>query len=228
MYSATILFRPQPVGIFPLPAGLLLLPAPQQATYVSQLLKGDRDFEFPDIWHFYRLAINGALDASRVALEADPNPLAKYNCFVLSPDAERFSDLRKEFDGEIATMLDLVAFTAGLIDIPPSEGNLTGELLALVLMVQAAHHIEKSDPVAAIAVSARAVDAARETSPSFAAQLLSQLASLERSTSGPASAVQHYKDAIELAQGTLLPGLLAELWLNLGMTYQEMAGTQRS
>jgi tetratricopeptide (TPR) repeat protein len=223
MDSATISFRPQPVGIFPLPAGLLLLPAPQEAVNVSQLLNGDRNFEFPASWHFYHLAIHGELDAARVVLEADTSPLAKYNRFVLSPDAQRFRELRRDFYGEIATLLDLAAFTAGLIDIPPSEASLTRELLALVLMVKAAHCIEKDDPVAAITVLARAVDAARETSPSFAAQLLGQLASLE-----PASAVRHYRDAIELARGTLLPGLLAELWLNLGMTYQEMAGTERS
>ena len=52
---------------------------------------------------------------------------------------------------------------------------------------------------------------------------------MRRNTPGQidAQAIQHYQDAIQLAGETPLPLLRADLWLNLGMTYQELANGQR-
>lgn len=231
MNSADILFRPQPVGVFPLPAGLLLLPQEEKGVAAANaLVRGDRNAELPEAWRFYQLAIDGDLDAALGLLSRDATAIGKYNRFVLFPDADCYAELRKQFTGPLATLLDLAAYTAGLVDESPSEGSLDAELLGLVLMVRAAHHIGEGSAALAILPLEQAADATRQSSPIFAAQLLGQLASLQRSTPGQSlgSAVVHYQEAIQLATGTPLTGIAAELWLNLGMTYQEMSNGQRA
>lgn len=228
MMNATgISFRPQPVGVFPLPAGLLLLPPANASS--DALMKGDRDADLPEEWRFYRLALEGELDAALALLARDATPIGKYNRFVLAPDADLYRELRCAFGGELAKFLDVAAYTAGIIDATPSEEGLDGEFRAMALMVQAAHRIEQDSAATAIPALELAVDAARPNSPVFVAQLLGQLASLRRSIPGEslASAVLHYRDAIQLAAGTPLTGVPGELWLSLGMTYQEMSNGQR-
>jgi hypothetical protein len=57
--------RPQPVGVFPLPAGLLLLPsATESEGALSALMRGDGSAVLPDEWRFYKLALDGDLDSA--------------------------------------------------------------------------------------------------------------------------------------------------------------------
>jgi tetratricopeptide (TPR) repeat protein len=216
------LFRTQPVGVFPLPAGLLLLPREIDASSEGLLL-GNTKALLPDSWRFYLLALEGDPLA---AAATDDTPVGQYNRFVLNPDAHQYRELHQRFDGPLATFLDMAAYTSGILDVPPSAGALDGELRAMALMVQAAHEIDMGANDAAIRLLEQAVDRSRAVSPVFAAQLLGQLAALERPAS-PAKAVVHYLDAIQLAQDTLLAAILGELWLNLGMTYQEMSNGRR-
>lgn len=223
MSSADIWFRPQPVGVFPLPAGLLLLPPTDRGeAAIDALLRGDRAAVLPDTWRFYQYALDGEMDAARTALAGDATPLGSYNRFVLHPDPDQYGEIGTTIDGPLAILLNLAAYTAGIVDTPPDAQHLNAELRALVLMVQAAHRIEQNAPESAIHFLEQAVDAARPASPLFAAQLLGQLAALE-----PERAILHYREAIRLAHGCLLPGILAELWLNLGMSCQEQANGQR-
>ncbi len=84
-------------------------------------------------------------------------------------------------------------------------------------------------PQAGIKTLESAVNAARRASPLLAAQILGQLADLRRSApgQGPARAIRDYRAALDLTAGTALDTLRAELWMNLGMCYQEAANGQR-
>jgi tetratricopeptide (TPR) repeat protein len=119
-------------------------------------------------------------------------------------------------EGEGAgTLRDAVRYAAGRSETPPSADGLDGELRAFVLMLQATHAIESGDFPSAISILHFAIAAARPVSPEFTAQLLGQLAALEGDK--PASAIQHYREALALAEGPAR----AELSLQLGITLQD-------
>ncbi len=114
-----------------------------------------------------------------------------------------------------------VRYAVGRTDQPPEPGALDGELRAFVLMLQATSLIERDDTAAALPILKEAVNAARQTSPEFAAQLLGQLAALEGER--PAVAIQHYREALSIAAGPCR----AELSLQLGVALQDKANGNR-
>lgn len=223
--------RPQPAGIFPFPAGLLILPALpcQENEALGRVLAGDVATELPPEWSFFAAAVEKDLDRALALIGEGEDAISRYNRFVLRPAPETYWDLKPILGGDLGALLDLVAFSHGYIDEPPEEDSLDDELLALLLMVRASWRLEQEDPRGAIRVLENASAAARPASPLLAAQILGQLAELRRSTpgQGPARAIQDYRAALQLASGTSLDTLRAELWMNLGMCYQETANGQR-
>ncbi len=230
MSELTNLLRPQPLGIYPLPAGYLLLPIPRSDARRAQaaLLRGDTDIAWPDVWSFYRLALEGDSAGALHALSGDSSPLAAYNRFALSPDASEYPVLRSAHPS-LAPLFDVVAYAHGYIEVPPTAGDLEDELQAFVLAAQASHYIERGNPHQAVAVLMEAVEAACRPSPLLAAQLLGQLAGRRRAMPGEpaAQAIQEYQQALVLAGDSPLGALRAELWLNLGMAHHERAEGQR-
>lgn len=228
MTNDTVLLRPQPLGIYPLPAGYLVLPA--LAEPVERVMRGDAT-ALPAAWRFFGLALDGDLDGALAQLAgADIDPdIADYNRFVLRSDLQVYAHLRLTLRGELRKLLDVVAFTLGYINELPSADDSDGEIAALILAAHATRQIEADAPQQAIRLLERAVDLTRAASPLFAAQLLSQIASLRRGTPGQvaAQAIKHYQDALQLAGDTPMQSLRAELWLNLGMTFHELSNGQR-
>jgi tetratricopeptide (TPR) repeat protein len=96
----------------------------------------------------------------------------------------------------------------------------------MVLLTAASWHMEKEATAEATALLEEALTLARSTSPLLAAQILHQLAHIER-TGSAAKAVLHIKEAIRLADASALDSLRAELWLNLGTVLQESANGSR-
>ena len=85
--------RPQPVGIFPLPAGYMLIPnGPGHDEIREQLLAGKRPSEFPTSLNFYELALNDDLDGAAAALVGD-DLIARTNRLVLDPSRELLDSL---------------------------------------------------------------------------------------------------------------------------------------
>lgn len=231
MSGPDVTLRPQPVGVFPLPAGFLLLPAAGDArgAPLGLLLTGDASASLPEQWRFYALALHGDVDSALLALASDDSPLAAYNRFVLHAAPSQYQVLRRRLEGPLAVLLDVVAYTVGQLDEPPPADGLDAELRGMALLAQSSYHIERDDPASAMRVLREAVDVSRHASPVFAAQLLGQLAALGRSTPGQSAALvlQQYREAIRLAADSPLSIVRAELWLNLGVAYQEMADGQR-
>jgi tetratricopeptide (TPR) repeat protein len=221
------LLRPQPVGIVPIPVGLLVLPdvAGASSALLHEILHGPMPAELPETWVFYRAAHAGDLDATLRELQEDVTDVGRYNRFVLQPSASELKVLRETLSGDLRVLLAATAYAVGLSDDSPEVGHLEGELAALVLMVRAAAQLEREAPEAAISDLHAAVALVREISPLFAAQLLTQLASIYRSLPEPlpSQAPAVYRDALALLENADIPELTTELWMQLAMTCQETA-----
>jgi tetratricopeptide (TPR) repeat protein len=234
MTKSNSIARPQPVGILPIPAGLLLLTPlvgreSLDAGLQRMCLEGDPDFNMADLWPFYDAARRGDLGAAIGLLEQQDTSVAAYNRFVLNPSRDSLEALRYRLDAEcfveLRHMLDLAAYALGVEDAEPDVEGLDGELLAMGLMAQAAAEMERESPENAMARLGAAVAAARGISPLFAAQLLGQLGAVERMQPEPlrSEALVHYREAISLIGNAKMPEVLSDLWMQLGMLCQETA-----
>lgn len=222
-----MLTRPQPIGIFPFPAGLLLVPgsvSPCATAARDALMKGAQPDEWPEEWRFFALALAGDRAGALAALAAHGDDVAAYNRFVLSGDASAREVAHTSTDIDLRALANLAAFVQGAIDLPPSVASLDGELAAVVCLAQAAWHIERDEAAHAAEVLAAGVVGARAVSPVLAAQLQGQRAQL-LPTAG--AAIAAWRDAVQLADGTLLPNLRADLTLGLALVLHESAGTER-
>ncbi len=219
----------QPLGVFPLPAGFLLLVEDEGVAEVAELLVNGRiPTTFPPRLSYYQQALAGNIETAVQALPDNPTPEMQYNRFVLQGTPGQYHKLRDTFHLEMRQMLDVAAFTMGIIDAPPETGTAQGERLAFVLMAQAAHALEQQQPERAIALLERGIEAAKPVSPILAAQLLGTLADTRFAQQGvDPFVIQHYQEAIRLLAKSDLAETSAELWLNLGIAYQEMANGRR-
>jgi tetratricopeptide (TPR) repeat protein len=223
------LLHPQPLGIFPLPAGYLVIPAVDGgADLCAALLAGHAPDDIPVHLRFYKQALAGDVEEAWRALEGDPSPEARYNRFVLRSEPLDYPRLRNELDGELAVLLDLVAYTTGIIDQPPSPDGCQGEVAACILAAHAAHALEIEQHDIAGDALHRAVAAVRDISPLFAAQLLGDLAEMHVLNDDPDAAIRSLRDALALIGLHSLPDVRAHLALRLGMLYQERAEGQRA
>lgn len=221
--------RPQPLGIFPLPAGYLVLPDDADAPAVlAELLQGRVPDDLPEAWRFYRLALQGDLLGALTALADDHSPLAQYNRFVLDSTPDAYAHLRSELHGDLALLRDLVAYTLGWLEAPPPATEATGEVRAVILAAHAAAALELDQLDQAQIHLTEAVAAARPIAPPLAAQLLADRADVRLAhSSDGAQAVQDYRTALQLIANSHTAELRAQLWMRLGMLYQELAQGQR-
>ncbi len=223
---------PQPLGIFPPPAHQLLLPrlpdsqADQAAR--ARLMQGRLPEAWPSPWRFFALALDGQAEAAQALLAQDDAPVARYNRFLLAPSLETYAALASTLTGELRELLDAAAYTYSLLDAPPAAHAAQEERRAFLRMVQAAHALEREDFQGAVALLEEAVTDARPSSPLLVGQLLAALADARLAWQGPdPRAMLHYREALSLIPEDALPQIRAEIALNLGILYQEMANGQR-
>lgn len=203
--NSKLYMRPQPLGVFPFPAGLLLLPDLGNAgrPALTRLMQGDASAVLPAEWRFFELALAGDYDGALAAISGS-DAIASHNRIALGEDLPATGVLQSA-----------VRYAVGRDERPPAPEGLDAELLAFVLMLHSIYWIERDQFARAIELLQKAVAAAREVSPEFAAQMLGQLAALE--SDRPSVAISHYHEALTLARGHAR----AELSLQLGMALQE-------
>ena len=219
----------QPLGIFPLPAGfLLLIPGDGVEETAQMLLNGRIPTTFPPSIRYYQHALMNNITAALQALPPTNTPAVQYNHFVLQGIPKQYHTLHQTFSHEMRQLLEVAAFTMGIIDSPPQQSNAQGEQLAFILMAQAAHALEWQQPTQALKLLQAGIEAARPISPILAAQLIGTWADTHFAQQGPDPIViQRYQEALSLLEKSHLRQTQAELWLNLGIAYQELAKGRR-
>ena len=218
------MLRPQPIGIFPMPANFLLLP---ESWSDSDDLNNLLDGIYPQTDSFFKFSMEGEIEKALAKLTED-SPESKYNRFVLNGSPELYHQLKQELTEEYAKLLDVAAFTLDYISEPPTAENLDGELLAFVLMANATHKIEQGEIKTANSLLQEASEAAKPVSPIFYGQILTSLAETQHQFFGAnPNVVQTYKNAIEALKKSELEATKASLQMNLGICYQEISSGNR-
>jgi tetratricopeptide (TPR) repeat protein len=192
--------RPQPLGVFGLPLGYLLIPGGPGTDHVrTALLAG----QLPDTWpaelRAHELALAGDRAGALAALADAADPVSRYNRFVLDPDSTDPDELRPEL-GDFAVLVDVVLFTLGRTDAAPPADGLQGELAAVVLSAQAGAALADGDSDTAIALLDRAAAAAAPVSKPMAGTLLAGAAEISRNTGG-ADAAMRLQNALAALDG---------------------------
>ncbi len=219
------LLRPQPIGIYPLPAGYLVLPnVPGAESVRGTLLQGRLPTDWPTGLRFYAAALAGDLDAAWEALVNVPGPEAAYNRFVLRSDPPAYHQLTAELTGDLLALLHIVAYTLGYLPALPVGDQPDAEIRSLWLIAQAAQHLEAGTPDEALALLEQAAEAAGSASPLLAGQAFGTIAHTRREVEGASPRlIPLYTRAIDSLDGSGLDETRAELWLALAMTYHELA-----
>ena len=216
--------RPQPLGIFPAPAGDLLLPVAN-----DELLQGKIPGEFPAELKFYQAALNDEIDDALAALSHQTGEIADYNRFALRPTSAAYQDLKARFSGELLALLDLTAFTHHLTNEPPAADGLEGELLAVVLLAHAGRQIESYDVEGALKIFDQTDAATEKVSPVLAAHIIATKADVLATNEAPKAAViALYSQALQTFGKTDLHHTHAEIALNLGVLHQDASRGQRA
>jgi len=163
--------RPQPLGLFPLPLGFMLIPAQEQADAVREtMLAGRLPANWPPALRAHQLAFEGDRDGAIAELQHHSDPVSTYNRFVLDPDSVDAEGLRREL-GEFAILVDVVLFVLGRRDTPPHSEGADTDVVSVVLSAEASHAMATGNHRAAIELLDRATAAAAPISPPLAGTL---------------------------------------------------------
>ncbi|PZN12296.1 MAG: hypothetical protein DIU69_04080 [Bacillota bacterium] len=218
------MLRPQPIGVFPGVAGLLILPAvPRGEELVHAILRGRLPDSWPATWAFFARAVAGE-DEANIARSLPEGPEGVFNRFVLQPEPDTYARAREGLGPEWRPLVEAMAWRAGLSPAPPQPQGLDGELAAFILATQAYAALQQGDRAAALERLGAAASAAEGVSPVLAARLYAERAALYHLETGDGDeAIHGYRRAIELLHDTGFPELRAELWFQLGAAYQGLA-----
>ena len=221
--------RPQPLGVLPWPAGMLLVPdVPGAGEVADALVTGREPSEWPPGLEHVRLALAGDPQLAVASLEGD-DVVARYNAAVLVGGDGVWEALDAETDGELRALVRVAAYSVGVIDEVPTADGTTGEVAALVESARASAAIEIGDVVTAVALLGEAAQHAMDAgSPLFAASLRLTRADLMReSLDDAASAAREADLAIRSLPLTAPSDLRAELQVARALSRQMLAGTDR-
>src|SRR5581483_8918455 len=215
--------RPQAVGVFPLPAGYLLIgDGDGHGDVLAALVEGRRP-PFPPSLRYYELALDGDLQGALAALDERGDVVALANRFVLAPSGELLEELRRRGDADVLAHVEMVAFTVGLRSEPPDPAATDGELAAMAQVARATFELERHDRAAAVDALEAGAQLARPVSRPLMGQILGQLANAQLDEGGKQRAAVTFQAAIDALTGTDLAASLADLHVTCGAMYQEMS-----
>lgn len=224
--AAGMPLRPQPLGIFPLPLGYMLIPAGTDTEAArNEMLAGRLPETWPSALRAHQLAADGQRDSAIAELTSrtdTDDPVTRYNRFVLEPDSEDPARLRAAL-GEFAVLVDVVLFTLGRTDLPPEFGAVDGELAAAVLSAQATHALDGGNPATAIGFLDRAAEDAKSVSTALAGIMLGAAAAICRDLADPSCEVRLERALRALDGADGLRIARAEIHLCLATVLHEQA-----
>jgi tetratricopeptide (TPR) repeat protein len=223
MADAPTVPRPQPIGVFALPAGYLLIgEQPAHDEVRAELVEGRRHATFPPSMRYYQQALDGDLAGALDVLTGE-DAVTAVNRFVLDPSAAALDELRSTTTGELLAHVEHVAFSVGLRPGPPDPSSVDGEFAAMAHVARATAHLEHHDRAAAIEELEVAAQAAHPVSRPLAGQILGQLANTQLDEGGKQRATVTFEAAIDALTGTDLHTTLADLHVTFGAMFQEMS-----
>jgi tetratricopeptide (TPR) repeat protein len=215
--------RPQAVGVFPLPAGYLLIDDGDGHAAVRAALVEGRRPAFPPSLRYYELALGGDLPEALAALDERGDVISLANRFVLAPSPELLDELGRRATGDVLAHVEMVAFTVGLRPEPPLPGRTDGELAAMAHVAWATFELERHDRSVALDHLEAAAQLAKPVSRALVGQILGQLANIQLDEGGKQRATVTFQAAIDALTGTDLVTNLADLHVTCGAMYQEMS-----
>ena len=216
--------RPLPLGAFPLPFGFLLLPPGEETEPVRQgLLAGRLPEHWPASLRGHRAALAGDLDAARAAF-GGPDPVSRFNRFVLDPLAVDPLPLRADLGPQLGVLVELVEFATGRCDAAPDPAGHDrgpGGAAAGRAAVQALTAPGRA--AEAVGTLREAIAAARPVSAALAGVLYGALGQACKDLGDATAAIAALRAGIALLAGTDLIVARAEQHLELAATYHELA-----
>jgi tetratricopeptide (TPR) repeat protein len=218
--------RPQPVGVFPYPAGLLLIPPGDGHDSVREsLLAGKLPDAFPVGLGFLQAALVDDIDGSlaRLAELDDDDPVVLANRLVLAPDRRILELARRAATGALAEHVELVAFIVGLRIDPVDPATLDREFEVMARAARVALALQRRDVTAAAEDLEVAAQVAMAFSRPLAGQMLGQLANVQLDDGGTRRAQITFQAALDALADTDLATSRAELHVQAGAMYQEMS-----
>lgn len=225
--AAALVARPQPVGVFPLPAGYLLVPGgPEHDEARTALVAGRVPAEFPAGLEFYAAALAGDPERALALLDGD-DPVARVNRLVLDPSEEDFEACRAEAarlgDPALEAHVGVLGFALGLTAAGPDPGATDGEFAAMAHAAAATLALARRDTATAVEHLEAGAQAAHPVSAALAGQLMGQLAHAQLDEGGARRAAVTFQAALDALASTDLAVSRAELHVAAGAMFQEMS-----
>lgn len=219
---------PQPLGVLPWPAGLLLLPDVPEAVPVAEtILAGGLPEQWPESLRFYEIALTGDPAVAAALLDGD-DVCSRYNRAVLVGGEGVWEALAAETEGDLAALVATGRYSVGQVDDPPVAGGLTGEVAAMVRSARASAAMERRDAAGAVAELRAAIEAAAQApSPILAASLRLTLAQFLSDAGDPATAAREADLALQMLPLTADRELRAHLQVTRALARQQLAGEER-
>lgn len=225
--GVAVVARPQPIGVWPLPAGYLLVPADAEcAAAREQLVAGRIPAEWPAGLAFFERALAGDADGALAAITGD-DPVAAANRLVLDPSEEDHVALSHRAatlgDGAFSAHVAMLGFALGLAEVPPDPAGTEGEFAAMAHAGHATVALARRDVATAVEHLEAGALAAHPVSAALAGQLMGQLAHAQLDEGGTQRASVTFQAALDTLAGTDLAVSRAELHVAAGAMFQEMS-----
>jgi tetratricopeptide (TPR) repeat protein len=217
---------PQPLGVLPWPAGLLLFPPGHDQTAQS-LVRGEVPGVWPEDLRYVEVALSD--DAARAAeLVTGEDLVSRYNRAVLVGGPGVWETLAQQTEGALHALVQTARYSIGQIDAPPAADGLPPEVASMVHSARASAAMELRDAGTAIDELQNAVDCAITAgSPIVAATLRVTLAQVLTDLGDPARAAMVADLALQQLPMTADRELRAHLQLARALARQQLAGEER-
>jgi tetratricopeptide (TPR) repeat protein len=223
--------RPQPIGVLPWPAGMLVvLDVPGAADLCRDLVSGTTPRAWPEALEFLRIAVVEEDPESAARHVHGTDVVARYNRAVLvGADRALWTELAAQSSGDLRVLVDTARFSVGATDEAPEIPVLDGEVAAVARSARASAALERGDAATAtreLAEGAVLADAAG--SPLLAVSLRATRADLLREALGDAAGAAREADEVLRSMPKGVPAdLRAEILVTRALARQELAGESR-